>query len=973
MIPKTISDIDKYDNLRIILKFPQEEHERDVSDLLIRDTASIADTFINSKYTSTLDTFKFSLEMTDDMFRLLTSSYEPIMLRVYEGEFNRCIFDGTIEPTFSSGWAAPIELTSIPFEAIDRTSALDRTIPVSISMPANVDGQAFYIFNRSTPDISLLYRILDSVGLADLIADDAPDITITVRNVQVVAGETTARAKIDTLLYQYGWALCSTDDKHITWKPTAYSEPTIENNDMLDEPEEILDEEDILSKPALKVKQRYESPDGVKVIWPIARIRNNQLLWRANLPIGNTSDPTPGTAIASGDYWPEDSDILETWQEYDNVWTDEDYLSGSSRRQNDDARIIASSGHYLKDVKDPDIEIDPIDEDNDIVYEALRCRLRYINNGDSAEKLYWAEVYGKALVQTARGTSVYPENSSTPEEYEASYIYNNNDAERLAQILHSRVVHGRWDFTFSSLRHLELGKLIRLRQGSRLDTLVIITARSRSFNRSGIWSYKAVACGYYDSTLAVKTKAVQVPSLKSTQDGDNISDFSVIAMPPTYPISSRNVVKAATGIDISVVCSLVNMRGNPVWSLTGSPNGVTLSPTSGLTTTVHIAHNSTCTSFRLNCTIGGKSKYINITAVPTGKASPVYLGELDQAPADGLNATEEGPLMIGDHYLKTSGAEVNVPYYWNGTAWANATAAPNKWQILSNVLSDATDNAPSSTSAVYAFFRMLAANDAFVRFLKTWSLEVGSYDELNAEGFRVRIKDHDETTGQVLQHPLFDVMFDDAVVFKIFPESGNVFLGEPNAQGTAPLKGFMYRRSDGKILSANNQIIIDEIGNGHFVNVIIEGGSADFGSALFAPGEQTGHSVTLDGSGQAMSIWNLADSYSLTDRIARCTVGGNSIIKYVKATKTIIPYSTHAGSYTVYTCTFYNSSLSQVEEARGRPSGGSNNQRNPFSSGVTVTLYTGGNTMVLKDLPSSAYNLESGRIWQDNGTLKVVT
>lgn len=965
MIPKTISDRYKYDNLHIVLKFPQEEHERDVTGLLVQDSASSGDTFINSKYTSTLDTFKFSLNMTDELYRLFTSTYAPIRVCVNEGEFDSCIFDGTIEPSFSSGWTAPEDLSKLPLEAIDRTSALDSIIPVSISMPEAVDGQSFYIYNRSTPDISLLFVILDSLGLADLIADDAPDIPVTVKNVQIVAGETTARSKMDTLLFEYGWALCCTDDKKITWKPTAYARPEIENVDMLDEPENILDEEDILAKPALKVKQRYDSPDGVNVIWPITRIRNNQLLWRANLPIGDTSDPTPGTAIAAGDYWPEDSDINETWQDYDGAWTDEDYLSGNSRRQNDNARIIASSGQYLKDIKDGGIAIDPIDEDNDIVYEPLRCRLRYVNNGESAQKLYWSEVFGKALVQTARGSSVYPENSTTPEEYEASYIYEKSDAERLAQIMHSRVVHARWDFTFSSTKRIELGKLIRLRQGARIDTLVIITARNHTFDRSGIWSYKAVSCGYYDSTLAIKTTAAQTSANRSTQDGDNVSDFSIIAMPPTYPISSRNVVKATGGIDISMACSLVNLRGKPTWSLAGSPDGVTLSSSSGLTTTIHIAHNSTCQSFQINCTVGGKSKVLAISSVPTGKAAPVYLGVLQTDPQNGVDATDEGPLMIGDHYLRSNNQEVNVPYYWNGLSWANANNASNKWQILANTLDSAVANAPSSTSAVWAFLSNLASNNGFVRFLLVRALQVSDENEI----FNVRIKAYDETTGQLLEHPLFEVLYDDNVVFKIFPETGNVFLGEPNSQGTAPIHGFMYRRSDGKILSANNGIVLDETGNGHLKNIVIEGGSADFGCAVFEPGEQTGHSTTLDSTGQAVSIYNLASTYSLTDRICRCSVSGNSSIKFAKVTLTVVPYSTHAGSYSIYTCTFFNSSLTQIGEASHRPG----REVNPFSSGVSVSLYTGGNVMLFKDLPSSPNNLETGRVWNDNGTLKIVS
>lgn len=223
--------------------------------------------------------------------------------------------------------------------------------------------------------------------------------------------------------------------------------------------------------------------------------------------------------------------------------------------------------------------------------------------------------------------------------------------------------------------------------------------------------------------------------------------------------------------------------------------------------------------------------FVDETEFPGGK----YLGELTALPA-----TPWTEYISGDYFIvKTAFTDdedsylVGVPYTYDGTSWHNqldlslATSMSKAVDCLGGVLK--SDIAVPSTAAIWAWFKNLVAMNAVVQNFFARNATVGDGTGLANSGFRFRAQAYD-STGAKLTSPIFDVMYGANTVFKVSPSSGNVFLGQPdlvnnldaNGEPTQPSTGFMYRASDGYIVSKNGNVQIDDDGKilGNFTKVL---------------------------------------------------------------------------------------------------------------------------------------------------------
>lgn len=467
------------DSIRIELTIDGER--MDVSRLLKTGSLSITEPAFNDDRRSTMGSASWTLLYDGDLFARIVETASPVMVKIWHGEFLDLLFDGRMDPVASTGWIEPDRCDPISCEAVDFSVGLDRLLSQSVSYPAVVDGPPFYIYERDAQDMSILYRLLELAGLSDRIAKDAPDIPQLVQHFAATKGEETYRDLVDGLLSDYLHCL-TVRDCQLTWVPTAlkkigHVQP--------------IGPEDILTSARTTFSRRYDTHDGVTVTWPRTKVYDDALLWRGSLPVGDTSDPTPGEPIAGGDYWPEDSDIIETWQDFGTEFLDTDYLSGKSRLKNDDIDLIASSDQYIKDAKDESVVLDPIDTDHGVVYEALRARLRYRNTGTSAARLYWSEIWGKALVRTQRVVATYPQEAADPDEYTCGHIYDKDSADRLVQGRYMILTVGCFYLEFTSRSDLVPGAFYYLDQG-RIEGYVQIRSRSRVYDGSGRYKYQVV-------------------------------------------------------------------------------------------------------------------------------------------------------------------------------------------------------------------------------------------------------------------------------------------------------------------------------------------------------------------------------------------------------------------------------------------------------------------------------------------------
>ena len=476
----------------------------DISKLYVPGTCTLQKQAMNSDRKSSVSSATLSIRFDERLCAAIEDSFEPVRFRIWK-DFD-IEFDGQMDPVFSINWSTLSSVDTIPIELVDFSVKLDEYASQSASYPAAVGGPEFPIFIRENKEMSLLYRILELAGLSVRISRDAPDINQGIKHMAWSKGDTTYRDLIDGLLSDYGYCL-RIEGENITWFPTATAK--IGNVD-------DIRPCDIIGK--ISKDKQYQTYSGVSVEWPKTKIMENALLWRGNLPIGDTSNPRPGEVIASGDYWPEDSDIIETWQDFGTDYLDTDYLEGRTRLKNEELALISSSNWRLEDKKDDALKIDPITESQEIAYEALRARLRYKNTGTEAARLYYANIYGDALIKSYKVTTSYPENCSNPDIYQTTYVFDKESAERLTKIRWMFLRHGSFSISFNSPKRFELGEIYRLEQRGLFSGYVQITCVTET-DGDDVAKYSACSIAAFEDVSSTSQGTQGSGAANPGQDG----------------------------------------------------------------------------------------------------------------------------------------------------------------------------------------------------------------------------------------------------------------------------------------------------------------------------------------------------------------------------------------------------------------------------------------------------------------------
>ena len=393
---------------------------------------------------------------------------------------------------------------------------------------------------------------------------------------------------------------------------------------------------------------------------------------------------------------------------------------------------------------------------------------------------------------------------------------------------------------------------------------------------NGAWTpYVPEGPQYSDDFLWMKIVQPdgRVDIIPPAKKGEPAYGLEIIAEPASFQLTTRGVVK-----DDPMIISLTLKRHyvtNPAaWALSPSdkPDEIKLTVDSadGDKATVTIQKGAKIREFTVTADVGehGVVASIVVSGIDGGVAEGHYFGvyplsEDASLPtynkdADVLNFGDavfpgyvegEGGLIAGDYIIfKTNvvtgeGESQNnrvepIPYYWTGSTWAMLNSkSPIYSQSMGAMLADITSMSemPVTTGAFYGFYRNLAAqyafftalsanegfiesltsNEAFIKLLTVLRLIVGTGTGLANSGFRARIGKFEDAEGNDVD--IYDVMLGDKTIFKVFPDTGRVFIGQPNAEGNAPLSGFMYDPSGedgtGTISTANNRLVISADGN----------------------------------------------------------------------------------------------------------------------------------------------------------------
>lgn len=301
-----------------------------------------------------------------------------------------------------------------------------------------------------------------------------------------------------------------------------------------------------------------------------------------------------------------------------------------------------------------------------------------------------------------------------------------------------------------------------------------------------------------------------------------------------------------------------------------------------------------------------------------------------------------------------------------GVGYRPSEANTNVFMNYLATIDDVTDSlldAYCQATGIDQIFSKIAILQAFIGKLRVANINAG----LN--GFEFVVQTYDSNGDY---NPQFYIKHGNVNLLRVDPILGKIYFGD----------GFFYDKADDSVHSIGDGIVISSDGSVTLSGITLnntEDGYADFGSALFRQQNRGQSLITINNStGQGRTLYNkMMDVYDIRvsgvtfcSRWFPCAVSSDSSLVYARLVR-----ENYTGSWghrvDLYGVEFTNSSKSTVITNAYRYES-SQTDINPFTTGTIVSFFYGGNVMELRNLPTSDTGLSAGRIWSDNGTLKVV-
>ena len=421
------------------------------------------------------------------------------------------------------------------------------------------------------------------------------------------------------------------------------------------------------------------------------------------------------------------------------------------------------------------------------------------------------------------------------------------------------------------------------------------------------------------------------------------------------------------------ITKLNGLTGDVTFRQTSSSKGIGLpiyDSSSGVYSISIENKSTTSTSFSLVVSIGNcvetftlngtmvdvDSKYLGtVTSLPDNRECVdgdrcFYKPQSDKGSIYIYDADEELWKEINDSSLGLTDAEKSV--------------------IYTETMKDIIEHIPSGSSILseYGFFdtiisHIIKAEKSFVDDMYAKNLNVDNGN------FKFEI-----TSG------IIKVSYNGNTVFQIDPSSGNVFFGQPNSGLNASLSGFMYKASDGSIVSKDNNVVINSSGiitakGCYFENADISGtlssvsgkfiGSFDTPALSSLPNTTGGQVYTKhipsrsssSDKSQYAAISGLFQKF--TQPNYECSLSVNSNVKSVSRTK-----------YTSYTYQFIfkdkNGNQVYFSRAYQRSSTSTPSFEGDLpETDISITVGAG-DILIFKDIQIGKDGLQSGQIYRNS-------
>lgn len=921
----------------------------------------------------------------------LLSYQESFVPAVIKDEDETVLFTGVIRPyiTHTSNCAHSGNLS---LEVMDYTETLHEYI-----WPASTEG---------TIDGRIYTTVYSDINLSDLLQTlfSLKGRTFTPYN----TSETIHYLKLPTeeylddviaeILYEYGL--------DYRWTATGEAEAFCT---FVDDADEVGTLSDVITE--LRTTRSDDTSDGLEIRWKEFCYYPNVKIYTfdSGNMTGHSSDWNAWVLSnyhnLTGKLW--SGRMHDTWNNPDETMPDGNlwswYLPASGIKKSDGSYIGSSDLLWLRTAADR-IKVELLDEEG-VTYSVqlesydvngIRMWVDYSGDFDVLLGTGWTwriTVYGDIAVGLDSEAS-YNVTGADPESISLKYrLTLPNDRETItadfAKKFSARQKYSKLQYSFKSASSFGVGGFYTLTDSVSGRTMKL-RLLSRIKDEDGIYSYTAegvstiedAAISVIDSARSYSKYVQQgkTPYERAVEDGfrgteqewiASLSAWDVTWAPAVYKIHPR---EGGSGEIIGHV-NRNGATGKISCGVVENSFDASIDPDTEAITILYTEELSTSTTCTITVTIGSKSKEYCLSGV-FEDADPKYFGARDSAPT-GENYIE------GDWYVDGSS---NVMYVYKSgewTAYANADSFSgyplDKVSIaLADMISIGTTD--KTTATLLGVFKALCADKGFIKFLSVLNLMI-----TNATGMSVAIQSTD-SDGVPLTKPVFKISYNGDTVFQVDPASGNVFMGNPNSDLSAPETGFMYRASDGNLLSKDGNIQID--GNG---NISITG-SGSFDSAVIRSGIFTGNlsgaSGTFNGQFDTPALKSVANSSSSTtisQSVSAMSGSDGEKTRYQEfvAFAGKCPYlpievtaSTYSGGLVFNTCyqgyALYDTAGNEVAFAA---SNGKYYDSRGLESAFTLSAtYGGGDKLFLKDIQLGSNGLESGQVYRDSdGFLKIVT
>lgn len=442
--------------IRLTLQFPGDEYPIDVSHLVISRSVSIDSQFCSDEYRSAVDVCRFSLKHNLAIVTKLQAAHARITMIATDYYTAAPIFYGAVEPTAAQ--SAGQTVGNISLEAADNSWRFDEPIADSFSFPEVIGGSGWYLYNSDAPEASIFHFLAIMAGYlpGDITEASFPEV---IPYAAATAEETTYREYLDDLLFEYGYVVHASPSGLLYIASWAHEGETYD---------EELGPPDLSTVTPVAWSKTAEYRDGAQVVWSEPSVIEDALVFRDSLSV-STDGVFEGEAIAAGDYYPSDSDIEETYQDFVETWLDIPYLSRSTRLKNKDLSLITTSGHVVSFKADAGVVVDYQE------FEGLRARVRFRNTNAATARIYWFEIHATALIRLSKNNVIAPEGATNPREYTSQFIMESAPAVKLTRALAMGVAFADFKYTFALNRVVPIGSIVRLvepRMG--IDTRALI-------------------------------------------------------------------------------------------------------------------------------------------------------------------------------------------------------------------------------------------------------------------------------------------------------------------------------------------------------------------------------------------------------------------------------------------------------------------------------------------------------------------